>query len=177
MGVDSMLLAEAADLIDRVGRRMREPERLDTAASELERREVVPEAEGEAAVATARAAAADVGLDEDDLGRRSVLLDPQRRPQPGEAAADDADLSAVVAAERPGLARARRPRCPPPTATSSASRKPSLFARAALTSAPAAPSPRAPGGLPVGPDRARALDPRPQLGLGELAVALLQRIP
>src|ERR1700727_3593848 len=54
MGVDSVLLAEAADLVDRVGRRVREPECLDAPTGELERREVMPEAEGEAAVRTAR---------------------------------------------------------------------------------------------------------------------------
>ena len=53
----------------------------------------------EAAVAAARAAAADVALDEHDVERRVVLLEPQRGPQARVAAADDADVGLLVALE------------------------------------------------------------------------------
>jgi hypothetical protein len=115
VGIDAMLVAERADLADRGGRRAREPQRVHRAADPLEADEVVPDAHREAAVATARAGAADLGLDEDDLERGLAPLERQRRPQPGEAAADDAHVGAKVALERaPG--RADRGLAKPPAA-------------------------------------------------------------
>src|SRR2546430_17501867 len=52
------------------------------------------------AVAPAGAAAADVTLDEDDVERRLELLQPERGPQARVAAADDADVGALVARQR-----------------------------------------------------------------------------
>ena len=47
----------------------------------------------EAAVATARRRPALVGVDQDDVGGRVALLGDDRRPQPGVAAADDAQVT------------------------------------------------------------------------------------
>ena len=54
----------------------------------------------EAAVATARRRTALVGVDQDDVGRRVALLGDDRRPQPGVAAADDAQVARLGAHER-----------------------------------------------------------------------------
>ena len=60
----------------------------------------------EAAVAPARAGADALGLEHDDVARGVVGLGVQRGPQPGEAAADDAQVGLGAAVQR----RARRPR-------------------------------------------------------------------
>src|SRR5439155_19962485 len=54
--------------------------------------ELRPPGRAEAAVAAAGPAAADVRLDDDDVAARLELLGPKRRPEPGVAAADDADV-------------------------------------------------------------------------------------
>src|SRR5205085_2587439 len=77
----------------------RQPDRLLASDHLLQRPELRPPAEDEAAVAAARAAAADVGLDQRDVDRRVELLQAERRPEAGEAAADDADVGALVALE------------------------------------------------------------------------------
>jgi hypothetical protein len=58
----------------------------------------------EAAVTAARAEARGLGLEQDDVARRVLALGVQRRPQAGEAAADDAQLGVGVGLEY----RARR---------------------------------------------------------------------
>src|SRR5207249_2462167 len=94
-----VIAAERADLVDGLGRGAREPQRLLAAAYLLERPELRPPAEDEAAVAAARAAAADVGLDDRDVQRRIVLLQAERGPETGIAAAHDADVGALLALE------------------------------------------------------------------------------
>jgi hypothetical protein len=54
----------------------------------------------EAAVAPARPDAARPGLQQDDVDGRIALSERERGPEPGEAAADDADVGRGVALER-----------------------------------------------------------------------------
>jgi hypothetical protein len=56
----------------------------------------------EPTVAAARPGAARLGLEQDDIGGRAALAQRQRSPEPGEAAADDADVGRGVALERWG---------------------------------------------------------------------------
>src|SRR5437868_2943415 len=64
----------------------------------------------EAAVAAARPGAAAFRLEQDDVRRRVSLLDRERGPQAGEAAADDADVGVDGAFERVGHVVAERGR-------------------------------------------------------------------
>ena len=64
----------------------------------------------EAAVAAARPGAAAFRLEQDDVRRRVSLLDRERGPQAGEAAADDADVGVDGALERVGHVVAERGR-------------------------------------------------------------------
>ena len=98
--VDAVLLAERADLVDGLLAGVRERERPLGAAELDERAELGPPGDREAAVAAARAAAADVLLEHDDVARRLALLDADRRPEPGVAAAHDRDVGARGALER-----------------------------------------------------------------------------
>ena len=75
-----------------------------------ERGELGPPGEHEAAVAPARAAAADVLLEHDDVAGRLALLDADRRPEAGVAAAHDRDVGAGGALERRGGGLVRRER-------------------------------------------------------------------
>src|SRR5581483_382181 len=100
--VDPVLRAEGADRRHAVGRLLREPQRLLRPAQPLERAELRPPRQHEAAVAAARASPADVALDEDDVDGGIELLQAQRGPQSREAAADDADVRPDVALERRG---------------------------------------------------------------------------
>ena len=65
--------------------------------------------DAEAAVAAARAEAGRLRLEQHDLARRVVGLRVQRRPQPGEAAADDAQVRLDGAGERRRDVRGERP--------------------------------------------------------------------
>ena len=69
-----------------------------------------PVAVQEAAVAAARPGAAAFRLEQDDVRRRVSLLDRERGPQAGEAAADDADVGVDGALERVGHVVAERGR-------------------------------------------------------------------
>ena len=81
------------------------------AAAQLdERAELGPPRDREAAVAAARAAAADVLLEHDDIARGLALLDADRGPEPGVAAAHDRDVGARGALERRGGGLAGRER-------------------------------------------------------------------
>src|SRR5262249_41637160 len=99
VGVDAVLPAELPDLGDGCRSRLREAESLFFAADFDQGVELGPPAEGESAVASAGAAAADVGLQEHDVDRRIEFLDPQSRPETGVAAADDAYVGAMRAGE------------------------------------------------------------------------------
>src|SRR5207245_1780989 len=69
------------------------------AAELLERSELRPPREHEAAVAPAGAAAADVRLDDDDVDRRFALLQSQRRPESRVSTPGDADIGSNVSLE------------------------------------------------------------------------------
>ena len=100
VGIDVVLAAECPDLGDRGRRGARQPQRLGGPAHPLERLELRPQREDEAAVAPARTGAADVALQEDDVKRRLALLQCQGGPQAGQAASDDADVGPEVAVQR-----------------------------------------------------------------------------
>jgi hypothetical protein len=53
-----------------------------------------------AAIATTGAGAADVGLDQQHIQLRRLLLEHQRSPQPGIATADDAHIATLIACQR-----------------------------------------------------------------------------
>jgi hypothetical protein len=63
-------------------------------------RQVAPVAVDEAAVAAARAAPALVRLEEDDVEARVALLQRERRPEPGIAAANDRNVGFGVTLQR-----------------------------------------------------------------------------
>src|SRR5664279_73607 len=108
--VDPVLGAEGADLADRLLRGLRDRERPVAAAELHERAELGPPGEREPAVAPARATAADVLLEHDDVARGLALLDADGRPEPGVAAAHDGDVCAGRAFERRGRDVGRRDR-------------------------------------------------------------------
>ena len=83
----------------------RERERRLGAAERDQVLEVRPPGQREAAVAAAGAGAADVGLDQRDVGAGGAALELERGPQTGEAAADDADVGLGVALEARVLVR------------------------------------------------------------------------
>jgi len=98
--VDPVLVAERAELVDGGLAGARQFERTLRAAQLHERSELGPPRDREAAVAAARAAAADVLLEHDDIARRLALLDADGCPEPGVAAAHDGDVGARGAFER-----------------------------------------------------------------------------
>ena len=110
VGVDSVGLAELADLGDAIRRRLGQPGRLLDAAGLCEAAELRPPAHHEAAVAPAGAAAAHVGLEDHDVERGVELGQPQRGPQAGEPAADDAHVRRDRPRQRAGRVVAG-PRC------------------------------------------------------------------
>ena len=97
--IHAVLAAKRADAVDRLDRREREPHGLVGSADLLQRPELRPPAEHEATVPAARSSTAHVGLDEDDVQRWIVLLQSDRGPEAREAAADDADVGALLALE------------------------------------------------------------------------------
>ena len=99
MRVDPLIGAEAADLADGIGGGAGEADRLVRGAELAERAELGPPAQDEAAVAAACAAAAFVLLDDRDIDGGVALLQANCRPQPAEAATDDADVGAILALE------------------------------------------------------------------------------
>ena len=87
-------------VVDGGGGRAAQPDRLLGAAARDEARQLRPPRQHHAAVAARGAAAADVALEHHDVARRVALLDPDRRPQADEAAAEDRDVGARGALER-----------------------------------------------------------------------------
>jgi len=78
-------------------------------------RQVAPVAVDEAAVAAARAEPALLGLEKDDVEARLALLQRERGPEAGVAAADDRDVGLGVTVERRrGLDRIGRVEPPDP---------------------------------------------------------------
>jgi hypothetical protein len=97
--VHALALAECPDLLDGVLRGLRQPERLVLTDPLDQRGDLRPPREREAPVSPGRPAPADVLLEDDDVRRRLELLDPERRPEPRVAAADDADIRLRVLEE------------------------------------------------------------------------------
>ena len=89
VAVDLVGLAEAPQLVDRGLRGAPEPDRLLVATEPDQAGEFRPPAQHHAAVAARGAAAADVLLEHDHIAGAVGLLDPDRAPQPHEAAAGD----------------------------------------------------------------------------------------
>ena len=104
-GVDVVFFAEGPDRLDARLARAAEPERRGVAEHVGEVRQLVPVAVDEAAVASARAAAADVLFQHDDVDPGIELLELDRRPQPGVATTQDHDVGGGVASQpRRGIA-------------------------------------------------------------------------
>jgi hypothetical protein len=113
VGIDLVLLREAADLVDSRAGGTREPQRLGAAISPLERDKAVPKAHRESTVAATCTPTADVRFDQHHLGTGFELLDPQRRPEPAEAASDNAHVGSTIAVQR-RRGRSRRDLPEPP---------------------------------------------------------------
>ena len=96
-GIDAMLAHKTLDVIHRVFRRAHQPHGFVFAEQPFEREELGGPGEQTAAVATARARAAEIAFDDDDVELRIFLLALNGGPQPGEAAADDAHIGCGVA--------------------------------------------------------------------------------
>ena len=97
--VEPVLPAKPPDLVDGIGRGLAKPDGLLGATDLLHREIFGPPAEHEAAIPPARAAAADVLLQDHHLERGITLFQPDRRPKAGIAAAHDADIGLVLALE------------------------------------------------------------------------------
>ena len=103
VGVDPFPLAECAELVHGLRGDPHEAEGLLLARALDQRLDLRPPGEREPAVSSRGAAAADVGLEEDDRRPRLELVDAERRPEARVAAADDADVGADVFEELRGL--------------------------------------------------------------------------
>jgi len=102
--VDPVLGAEASDGKDRLLGLAQQAAAFLTAAHGEQCQCLRHPCHDEPAVAAARATAADVGLDDGDVGAGLELLDPQRAPEPGESATDDAHVRAPIRVQRPEIA-------------------------------------------------------------------------
>ncbi len=98
--VDAVRVGEVEDVVDGAGGRLADAAGLGVAADGDQAAEPGPHRHEEARVAAARAAAADVGLDEDDVGARGAAHEVQGRPQAGEPAAHDQHVAAGVRQQR-----------------------------------------------------------------------------
>src|SRR5262249_37576342 len=107
------LVAELAHGGDRALGCARDGERALVADGRAQPCQLRPVPVQETAVATARAGAAGLRLDEDDAKGRLAAAPCPRRPAPGVPAADDRDVGVDVARER-RLGRIRRRFLPPP---------------------------------------------------------------
>ena len=97
---DAGLAAKGADGPDAGLRLLQEPHALLRAAELEQRRRLRHPGHDEAAVPPARPAAADVGLEQDDVDRRLALLQEPRCPHPRVPAAQYHDVRARVLAQR-----------------------------------------------------------------------------
>ena len=88
--------------VDRLVDGPRDVDRADLPVPLDQRRQLVPPARREPAVAARRAAAADVGLEQHDPGARCDLGQPERRPHPGVPATQDDDVGRRGPAQRRG---------------------------------------------------------------------------
>ena len=94
--VDAMLGAEGLDVEHRLLGGAYQAQRLSLAEQPCQREELGRPGQNTTTVAAARAGAADVGLEHDDVKLGARLLGEDRGPQPGEATADDAQPGARV---------------------------------------------------------------------------------
>jgi hypothetical protein len=108
VGIDAGARAEGGDLAHVLLRGLGQHQRPFAAAELLQRQELDPPGHQEAAVAPARPAAADVGLDHRHVQRWFTFLELERRPQAAVAAADDAHVGPRLALERWRLIPVRR---------------------------------------------------------------------
>jgi hypothetical protein len=106
--VDSLALAEGADLRDGLLGCLHEAEGVLLADALDQRRDLRPPREREASISPGRPSAADVLVENDDVGARLELLDAERRPEPGVATADEADVGLRVLEELLGLGHVLR---------------------------------------------------------------------
>src|SRR2546423_3699926 len=118
--IDAVLGAELLDAADASGDLTRGSHRALVAVQLDQAVELVPPPAREAAVAAARAAAADVLLEHRDAEVGIPFREPVGGPEPGEAAADDDDIGHGVARQRRARLRmlARERLTQPPTALS-----------------------------------------------------------
>ena len=104
-GIELLLLAEPPDPGHALLTRAAERERLRVPEPSAQLAERAPPAVDESAVAPARAAPADVLLEQDDVQVRLRLLQEPRRPHPGVAAAQDHDVGGRCRGRATGRAR------------------------------------------------------------------------
>lgn len=102
LGIDAVRAAEIGDVLHGCFGGLHEPDRLGFPEQAPQRQEFRGPREQAAAVAAARAGAAQVGFDDRDVERRVLLLRLDRGPEPGEAAADDADVGLRRTLQRGG---------------------------------------------------------------------------
>ncbi len=102
LGIDGVRAAEIGDVLHGRFGGLHEPDRLGFAEQPPQRQELRGPREQAAAVAAARAGAAQVGLDDRDVERGVLLLRLDRGPEPGEAAADDAHVGLRRTLQRGG---------------------------------------------------------------------------
>src|SRR5204863_1288580 len=115
--VDVVLLRPGRDLVDALDRGAADLQGLRLAVHLAQQVELLPEPIEEPAVAPARASAADVLLEEDDVDRRVALLQEVGAPHAGVAASDDDDVGPLTSTERRSrLTRVRGERIPQPPA-------------------------------------------------------------
>ena len=98
-GVDALVFAPGADLVDRTRRHLDGSPAGRPVALEQQMCLVVQPVH-EPAVAAARSAAADVALEQDDVQGRLALLEEPRGPHPRVPAAEDHDVGGGVSFER-----------------------------------------------------------------------------
>ena len=96
MGADALGGAEFADSAHGFRGFAGQTHRFLAAANLLKRQKFGPPAEDETAIATAGAGAAHVFLDHDNIEGRVLLFEIERRPQSGEATADNANIGAYI---------------------------------------------------------------------------------
>ncbi len=118
-GIDVVFTAELRDM--RYGRFgcLDQPDGLGLAEEPSQREELCRPGEQASAVAPARAGPAEIAFKNDNVQRRILQLGLDRRPQAGEATADDADVGSLAALQsgrqlavvEQALARSRRVAC------------------------------------------------------------------
>ena len=123
LGIDPVFLAEGFDVVGGFSEGLANTKSAVFTAKGLERCKLRPLREHHAGIAPRGAAAADIGFDDRHIERRIAVLDLQRRPHAGIAAADNADIGALAAFEARRIHLARRDRLAQPDAAAFSSRR------------------------------------------------------